>query len=176
MTAPAHSPFLALVGAVLLCGCASPPPEVQLAGPPRDPDKVIVEAFPSALPVEEHARRGFLVEQFIAKGRNPSTESVASWEAKQELVSRAMVRKASKAGLDSTSLLKVLRRLAAESSGYYSLPFAAYSTTLNGERAWVIVRAWGVGVAGHQTVGLWHVEADAFTQKGLEPLGHVTCE
>ena len=113
----------------------------------------------------------------MMEGAWSCTESIVGEDLEFEAVSRAMGVKATRSGLDSASLLRILQLLKVESLGLrFSLPIAAYSTTLNSEPVWVVVRKWGVAGERHHKVVLFHVEADAFSRKDLQRLGYATCD
>jgi hypothetical protein len=107
-----------------------------------------------------------------------SPQMVRQWQTNYGLCSEALVAAAQKDRLDSSSLAKILRtiRTAPENNGLAVLPVAAYSTTKDGERVWLISLRWERERSAIDWGTLSHIRNFTFTQKSLKQVGFMTCK
>jgi hypothetical protein len=86
--------------------------------------------------------------------------------------SKALVRKAADAHLDSTSLEKILEKIRKDSKGRISyLPVGAYSSYFDKKPAWIITVKWETFKDSH----LGHIRMFVFDQKSLKQVAFNTC-
>jgi hypothetical protein len=104
-------------------------------------------------------------------------ENPREWRTLYSSFSNALVTSANQAGLHSSSLQELLKRLlkAKENKGLAVLPVAAHQTYENGEAVWVIALKWEGEAAVKEGDSLAHMRVFTFNQKTLKQTGFVTC-
>ena len=97
------------------------------------------------------------------------------WKDSFELFAAALISKANKQKLDSTSLRRALDLVLKHSKDKIAyLPVGAYQTTLDGKLVWIITVKWEYPPEEGET-GLGHIRMFAFDQKTLEQVAFDTC-
>ena len=104
-------------------------------------------------------------------------EKPREWRRLYSSFSSALVTSARQAGLHSSSLQELLKRLltAKENKGLAVLPIAAHQTYEDGEAVWVIALKWEGEAAVREGDPLAHMRIFTFSQKTLKQTAFVTC-
>ncbi len=141
---------------------------------------VVVEKIHVALPADQKERSVWLSTHVDEEEGKFGSQTTRNWKRKYKVFSQALVEKAGRAGFDSTSLSKILKRILADTEGQYLayVPVAAYLSELNHEPVWIIVVHWeqcfGTEAAGSD-LPLSHVRTYVFSQQGLNQVAFLTC-
>ena len=164
--------ILLMLSIAALCGCAT---TAQRAS-----HGVVVKRIELALPAEENERSLWLSAHIDTEELKFASQTTRNWKQKYEVFSQALREKADRAGFDSASLSKVLRRILADTEGQYLafVPIAAYVTELNSEPVWIVVVHWEQSFGPEDPIPirpLSHVRTYAFTQQELKPVAFLTC-
>jgi hypothetical protein len=140
------------------------------------PDEVVVKAIEISWPTGIDDRWQFLFDSFANREdeKKFSRFVTSDWHSDFAIFARVLLQKATEKGLDSSSLRKCLDLTQVDAGDHrYYLPVGAYQTTIDGNKAWIIVVKWEFGDAPRTALG--HICIFGFDQKTLAMWARCSC-